>query len=136
MSDIQWAESYSVGIPSIDNQHKRLIELNNRLFHAIMEDRGRDMALEVLKELTKYVNYHFSYEEKLLTECGFDPAQLADHVEEHRALTSQVHDYLGAVDREDAIDLVVYDFLREWTAHHLKKTDSNYADFLKSRGIR
>ena len=135
MSDLQWTENYSVGIPSIDRQHKRLVELNNRLFHAIMEDRGRKMALDVLDELIKYVKYHFSYEEKLLTECGFDPALLTEHIAEHRQLTEQVHAYRQQAGQEDALDLMVYDFLRDWTTSHLKQTDSKYAKFLQQHGI-
>lgn len=135
MSDIQWMESYSVGVPSIDSQHRQLVELNNRLFHAIMEDRGRDIALDVLDELVKYVKYHFSYEEKLLAECGFDQTLLDEHIKEHRLLTEKVHSYRQNVGQEDSLDLMVYDFLRDWTTNHLKQTDGKYASLLQEHGI-
>lgn len=136
MSDILWMESYSVGVPSIDDQHKQLIELNNQLFHAIMEDRGRDVVLDVLGELAEYATRHFSHEEDLLNEYGFDPALLSEHVAEHRSLTEQVQDYLQGADQQSSLDLVVYDFLRDWTTNHLKETDSKYANFLQRHGVR
>ena len=136
MSDILWTDNYSVGVPSIDRQHKQLVELNNKLFHAIMEDRGEDAIQDVLRELAEYAKYHFSHEEKLLTEHGFDPNLLAEHIEEHSSFAKQVQDYLNGVKQQNSLDLLVYDFLRSWITDHLKQTDSNYARFLQTHGVQ
>jgi len=136
MSDIIWLESYSVGVPSIDDQHKQLIEINNKLFHAIMKERGRSVVMEVLGELAEYATDHFSHEENLLTEYGFDPALLSEHTAEHRSLTEQVQGYIQDAEQWSSLDLVVYDFLRDWTTNHLKETDSKYANFLQQHGAR
>ena len=136
MSDILWTDNYSVGVPSIDRQHKQLVELNNKLFHAIMEDRGEDAVQDVLRELAEYAMYHFSHEEKLLTEHGFDPILLAEHIEEHGSFAEQVQNYLNEVKQQNSLDLLVYDFLRGWITDHLKQTDSNYARFLQTHGVQ
>lgn len=136
MSDILWMDNYSVGVPSIDRQHRQLVELNNKLFHAIMEDKGPDVVLDVLDELAEFAAYHFAHEEELLTEHGYEPELLAAHIEEHRSLTRKVQEYLHDIRQRNSLDLVVYNFLRDWTTDHLKATDSKYAHFLQGQGAQ
>ncbi len=135
MAGIEWTESNSVGISSLDQQHKQLIALTNQLFQAIMEDRGRDVVIGVLDKLADYVKYHFSYEEELLTKYNFPADQREEHVKEHRALERQVHDFIKDIKNQNSLDLEVYDFLRNWTTNHLNTTDKKYTRLLKSHKV-
>lgn len=136
MGDIQWTDNFSVGIDSIDRQHRRLVELNDQLFQAIMNDKGMQVVMTVLEELTEYAVSHFDYEEALLNQFGFNPVLLAEHIEEHRSLAAQVQDYIRDLETRNSLDLKVYDFLRNWISNHLKETDSQYALFLQKHGVQ
>jgi hemerythrin-like metal-binding protein len=134
---LDWYESLSVGVPSIDEQHKRLIALTDRLFQAIMGDVGKTVMGDVLNELADYTVYHFEHEEQLLLEHGYPEDLFTEHRNEHQALTTKVHELIGEYERNaSCLDLTVYEFLRDWTTDHMKGTDSLYTDFLVARGVR
>ena len=56
---IEWNDSYLLGIPEIDNQHKKLLELANDLHEAAAgsEENYKLNMSKVLKKLTDYTVY-------------------------------------------------------------------------------
>lgn len=134
---ISWNACDSVGVPSIDEQHSELVQMTNDLFEAIMGDRGEVVVKGILEGLAKYVAYHFSYEEYLLSSHGYPVDDLEQHIEEHRTITTKLYDFMVKCNRnEDTVDLELYDFLREWMVGHLSTTDREYADFLQTKGVK
>ncbi|MGE4299785.1 MAG: bacteriohemerythrin [Desulfovibrionaceae bacterium] len=135
MAQIEWSEGLSVGVPSLDEQHKRLIFLTDVLFTSIMEDRGPEVVADVLRQLEEYATYHFRYEEELMVAHAYP--DFAAHVAEHAGMLRRVREYLEAAQRDPALlDIVVYDFLRNWTVTHLEKTDMRCGAFLVRCGVR
>ena len=63
MELISWTDEMSVNINEIDEQHKKLIELINNLFNAMLEGKAQDIINKTIDELINYANYHFSTEE-------------------------------------------------------------------------
>ncbi|MUM77669.1 bacteriohemerythrin [Pseudodesulfovibrio sp. F-1] len=136
-NQILWNEEDSVGVPSIDAQHKELVAITNRLFLSIVKDDASAAVLGILAELTRYAEQHFAHEEALLVEHGYPGDLLKPHIAEHESLTAQVHDFLRRASQDtDILDLEVYDFLRDWMTKHLQRTDRTYAEFLCARGAR
>lgn len=136
MYTIEWNDDHSVGIKAIDDQHKELVKITNTLFQAIMDDRGFDILMEVLRELEAYVKVHFDFEEELMRRHGYSPIGLKEHIEEHETLTKQVSDFVDQVAAAgDTLDMEVFDFLRDWTDSHLLETDMQYKDFFQYLSI-
>lgn len=136
MYHIEWNEDNSVGVLSIDEQHKELVAITNRLFQAIMDDKGFSILMKILNELEEYADVHFSYEEKLLKEHGYPEAEYQEHVVEHVELTQQVKDFIDMVEEAgETLDMEVFEFLRTWTDTHLSRTDKKYTTFLRSKGV-
>lgn len=132
---IVWTESNSVGVASLDEQHRRLVEVTNRLFQEIINDTGTEAVFAVLDEVARYAEYHFAHEEALLVEHGYPADELERHAAEHRALEAQVHELIARARQDNSlIDLEVYDFLRDWTNDHMHGSDKRYATFLAARG--
>ena len=137
MSYPDWADVLNIGLPSLDEQHKQLVSITNRLFQEIVRGTGIEVVFEILDELARYADSHFAYEESLLREHGFPADKLELHLAEHHALNAQVHDFVREARKNTGlIDLEVYDFLRGWMDDHLQRTDKGYAEFLSSRGVR
>lgn len=133
---IEWHDGNSVGVPSLDKQHKRLILLTNDLFEAIIAGESQSTVKTILEKIAEYVAYHFSYEEHLLTKHGYPVDELNRHIAEHRKLTTQVYEFMVKFNaQETTVDLELFDFLREWTGEHLNGTDKKYAQFLQSKGV-
>lgn len=134
MNEISWSDSDSVGVKEVDDQHKKLVTLTNTMFQAIMDDRGFEVLLSVLRELEEYVMYHFDYEEKLMAENGCPQEDLEIHVKEHRELTRQVSSFIDRFEREGGeLDIELFDFLRTWMDGHLSRTDKEFKQYFASR---
>ena len=71
MSTIKWSDEYSVGVKQIDDQHKNLVDLINRLFDAMSLGKGKEVLGGVFDELKKYTIIHFQTEERLMVVYGY-----------------------------------------------------------------
>lgn len=132
---IVWTdELLSVGIPEVDKQHKRLVDLLNSLDRAIREHHGSDVACAVLNELAEYTRVHFGTEEALMNASGyplFEPHRLM-----HEDLIRQVLDLQGKVaSGETRISFELLHFLKNWLTQHILGSDKKFgAYFAKSVG--
>ncbi len=135
MSLVTWSEKLSVGVPSIDNQHKKLVTLLNQLHDAMMAGKGRDTLGTVLKGLIEYTTTHFKYEEELFAKTGY--ADAAAHKKNHDDLVKTVLDIQKKYEQTGpaALTLQVMNFLKDWLTKHIQGTDMAYKDHLISKGV-
>ena len=64
MDFIKWNnETMGIGIMLIDNQHKELLKIINKLSSSIYNNSQQRDILEIIDELIHYADYHFSTEE-------------------------------------------------------------------------
>ena len=135
-----WKKEFELGIPSIDNQHKKLLEIGNRINDLLKnhddEDDNFDEIMTVIEELKEYTVYHFKTEEDLF--LRYDYPEYAEHKREHDAFI----DYVNSVDLS-SIDENQGAFLKEllkkivnWVFNHIITTDYLYKDFLISLGTK
>ena len=128
---IQWTDEYSVGVVHLDEQHKGLIMLINRL----AEEGHRSSVVEdTLDALDRYAREHFTAEETLLRAC--DDPDLDEHRRQHRAFEEwlsairQVHRFTTTT---DPFAETVNAFLRSWLVNHILETDMAYKPRLGGR---
>ncbi len=128
----EWKNEYSVGVPEIDAQHRRLLDIINQLHHA-MKMGGKPTAIvEVINELIGYTRYHFAYEERILEDSGY--ADLEEHRRKHRAMVAQVETFRdSAAEGKATLSLKLMGFLRDWLSKHILETDKQYSDHLADR---
>ncbi|MFN3247583.1 MAG: bacteriohemerythrin, partial [Leptonema sp. (in: bacteria)] len=88
MAFMEWTEEMDVGISEFNNHHKKLIELINRLFNAMSENKTKELLEQIFLELIDYTKYHFSAEEKLMIQLNYP--EYTRHKQEHETLTKQV----------------------------------------------
>lgn len=126
---------YSVGIASIDSEHKKLVDLLNQLWAEMMDRRGPQQLAATIDALIDYTAYHFSSEEKLMRVHRY-PDYTA-HCAEHNRLTSQVlamrDDYRSGRSRDPN---AMVTFLRQWILNHIMHTDKQYTSHLRTAGAR
>ena len=126
MGIMEWKEEYSVGIKEIDQQHKVLFEMANKLYDAMKTGKGKGVLEELLKELVKYTMYHFSAEEALFSKYGFSKAE--EHKKEHAELKTKVDKLLKDVDAgRTSITIDVFSFIKDWISVHILQKDKIYA---------
>jgi hemerythrin len=122
MSLIQWGVDFYTGLPDIDEQHRRLVALANRLADTPRSDA--DVLARAFEELRTYVIEHFSLEEKQMTEAQIDPEHLQYHMNAHALFAAKVTDLWGAYGRgADGTFEELLGFLKTWILQHILHTD-------------
>ena len=134
MAFVEWSDSLSVGNDTIDGQHKKLIELVNKLHQAMASGHGKEIITGVFDEMIAYTEYHFKTEEKAFDKYGYD--RIDEHKEQHREFVEKVGDlkkkYAGG---ELLITIETLKFLVDWISNHIKKADQLYMPLLKGREV-
>ena len=134
MAFIVWDEMYATGIGSIDDQHKHLISLLNRMFEALLQKRGKEEVSYVIEEMHRYAEYHFHTEESLMEKAEYP--DLVEHRVYHDAFISKVNDFSFKYNQNDeALCAEVTIFLTNWLNEHLSTIDQKYVPALKNAGI-
>ena len=90
MSLLAWSSVFSVGVAEIDNQHKKLVDMANRLNDAMKAGQGKEAIGKVLNELVSYTATHFAYEERLMDQHKYPMSP--EHKQEHKDLVKTVLD--------------------------------------------
>ena len=132
MDRIEWNDSYLLEIPEIDNQHKKLLKIANDLYEVLSNeaDTYKVEMSKVLKGLTDYTVYHFSFEEKFMRKYGYVGADA--HKLAHDGFIAEVNRQVKnlALDNRNA-GLAFYKFMVNWILVHIAKADHVWADFVR-----
>ncbi len=135
MAYFSWKDSYSVGIATFDEQHKRLISFIDELYQAMSQRRGDAAVVPILNNLVAYTKTHFAAEERAME--AFKYAGYPEHKQEHTALTLRVMDFVKQhQEGKAALSLEIGQFLKDWLTHHIVETDKQYGPYLASKGVK
>jgi len=129
-----WTKDLELGIPTIDEQHKKLVAMINSL-HRAVEKNDAAGAKRVLQELIEYTGYHFGTEEKFFDQYGYPETDA--HKTIHKKLVDKVLAFKRKFDAgEEFLSQELLNFLKDWLINHIGFTDRKYAPFLQSKGVR
>ena len=131
---ISWNEIYSLGIEKIDNQHKKLIEIINKLFDSFSEGKAEDIIPEIIKELTEYTQYHFKTEEELFEKYNYPEKE--SHTGRHNEFINNVKDWKEKLNNNNKeLPYELMEYLKKWMLQHILKEDKDYGKFFKEKNI-
>ena len=129
---ITWKSEYEIGVPAIDDQHKRLFAMLDNLTRPDEDIRHTELILE----LGRYIAEHFAYEADLMRKHTY-PKQ-AEHLAQHQGLAAQYHSMTEGIKATDAkavarTRMVVY----AWFTRHIlgDRMDKDLGLFLQRIGI-
>jgi hemerythrin len=128
---VDWDDRYSLGIPLIDAQHKRLIVITNDLHFACQASDGKldERFKEAVHNAVAYVQYHFSTEEKIMEKVKYP--DFAKHKKEHNDFVKEILTKVKEFEKGNIfvpISFVIY--LRDWVLTHIAITDIKMAAFI------
>jgi hemerythrin len=121
----------SVGDSYIDDDHRGLIHLINRL-HENAEIEGQfDILDDITERLLDYTAFHFRREEQVLHACGYP--DLAAHKAEHDQFTASIHENRDALKPETAAVTAraLAEYLKAWLNDHILVRDAAYKAVIK-----
>jgi hemerythrin len=134
MAYINWNETFSVKIDSIDAQHKKLIGMINAFYDSANRADNKEKLIALISEMKEYTHYHFTTEEKYMKQYTFSGYGV--HKLEHDQFIAKVLEFENkAKNSKLFLSLEVTSFLKSWILNHILEMDKQYSDFLKNRGI-
>ncbi|MEW6013478.1 MAG: bacteriohemerythrin [Elusimicrobiota bacterium] len=126
MNLIEWNKDYSVGIEKFDSEHKKLIEIINKLNEAMKSGRSKEILNDIISSLIKYTQTHFKSEEDFFKSVNYPEAQT--HGNCHRAFVLKVADFEKRFkSNQVGLGVDVMNFLKDWLINHIQKEDKKYS---------
>ncbi len=127
---MEWGKEFEIGVESMDNQHRRLVDLINELHEAMKVGRGDQQVGTVLEALIQYTKTHFTAEEALMAMHGCPDQE--EHRERHEEFVNQVLLLRqGRRSNRLGVGISTSVFLRNWLSKHIQGTDRKYAHYIQ-----
>lgn len=133
---VQWTDTLAVGMSLIDNEHKCLFEILNRL-GALTRDGGRSpedherAVRAVIEELFSYSHYHFGHEEELMLTYKYERYQI--HKKQHDNFISMISAIEGKRQAGENQLPELAQYVKTWILGHIAITDKALGEFLRMR---
>lgn len=126
---IPWGPSYMIGIKVVDQQHKVLVDLINKLHKTRMHGEDIKEMGAIFDELIAYTQTHFSDEEVLQQKAGYP--DYANHKQIHIKFVQKMRDFGDDLKtgKLQAADLMR--FLSDWLISHIQRIDTKYVPYMK-----
>ena len=123
-----WNENLDTGIAIIDEQHKKLVSLLNRLAAALARDNSIETN-DIFTELTHYAEFHFETEEAIWLEHFGDDSWLSSHQLSHSSFLPKVIELKNRENNKSQNEIIesIILFLIRWLAFHILDSDKRMA---------
>jgi hemerythrin len=143
---IAWREAMCVGDPTVDTDHKHLVDLINAFEIAIAGKIDHKKIARVLLGLVEYTGEHFAREEELQLAIRYPYYE--SHRRSHRDVLRKLSDLMGVYSTtpegpaRDGMVRDVATFLKEWLVDHIIQSDLRMKPYvlqmqaLKAEAIR
>lgn len=124
-----WSANFQTGIDEIDEQHKVLVKLINRLALHLSDESQSELLDETFNELADYAVYHFQCEERIWERFFPKESPIKGHKETHSNFISTL---TALKKEEETVELYqvtehLLSFLVNWLAQHILDSDMRMA---------
>ena len=127
-----WQDSYSVGIKTFDEQHRKLIDMTNELYSSYFETETLSSFVfrDIIRLLVDYIKHHFSTEEKVMEKINY--YKYREHKKEHvdfiKEVLAKVNDFHSG---KTNTSLPFVRFLKDWILHHIAVCDKEMGSHVR-----
>ncbi len=131
-SVFRWTQAIRVDGGIIDAEHRHLIAVARRLFETIDPESEPAEACKVVRELFKYIEYHFRKEEQLMHQCSYldDKAHKEAHAEIIEKMNAAMKNNANLPDLIETIREIV----KQWVFHHITVEDRKLGLHIETHG--
>jgi len=127
---VEWDDDYSVGVPLMDEQHKKLIMMINDLFQrSVSGSTSSSLTFAMaVKDAAEYTKIHFKIEETYLEKVGYPG--LPEQKKQHETFMAEVLSTFEKYKKGEAMPLDLVRFLKKWLLNHIAVMDKQYTAYL------
>jgi hemerythrin-like metal-binding protein len=131
---IEWRTSYSVGVEDLDSQHRKLLELINKIGDAAGTGLSRESCFAVLNAMIRYAQEHFTTEERYLEKNSY-PKYL-EQKGAHEKFVQETFTMAQELDEEGLLTLGgITIYLEDWYQDHILGFDQDYRAFFEKQPV-
>ncbi len=125
MLTFKWGKSYETKIESIDEQHKNLVAMINKLGENLQSDAvlSPEMLEKYFKNISLYAKVHFADEENCMKTFSIDERHQQVHKKAHTMFLQEATRLYNAISKNSIGAEVLFNFLSSWLAIHILGTD-------------
>ena len=134
MDEIKWTDDFSIENNRIDEQHKKLIVLLNRMLKNPSAKTDSETVSDVLTEMTVYSKEHFRTEEELMQK--FNVPKLEKHKLRHREYRIKTANFcVSTINGIETVPEEILIFLKDWWIKHILEEDMEYKPYLAEKSV-
>jgi hemerythrin len=123
MSLIEWKDEFSVGVTSVDLEHRELIEMINDLHELMGKDAGYDRVVASLGDIYAQISAHFALEEKYMRDTNY--VHYRPHKDNHEELLDELRDIMDRVEDDGSYhEQRLSRALERWFGDHFRTHDA------------
>jgi hemerythrin len=121
---LRWEAGFDIGLAAIDDQHRGLVELANRLLEYPEATMRDEAVVDILTALGKALDKHFRSEEVIMHQFGMPARQLAEHVHAHNRILDQYAELnITAAGGASYRAADIFTQVIDWVGHHMVDYD-------------
>jgi hemerythrin-like metal-binding protein len=136
MALFTWSDKYSVGNSAMNDHHKNLFNILNKLYDLDESDIKFNIG-HILNDLISYTEYHFREEEILMEKAQY--VGLASQKNAHCEFVNRLKEYRDKVKNNADMSIFVANEVAmtatEWLKVHILKMDKDYEKSLRDAGL-
>ena len=123
-----WSENLDTGHKNVDKQHRKLVNLLNRLARALVNNH-EVLINQAFDELADYAEYHFREEEAYWKDYFGNDSWYTLHHKSHESFLPQVLEMREKKQDKNDDDVIeeIVNFLIKWLAFHIIDSDKRMA---------
>jgi hemerythrin-like metal-binding protein len=130
MIDLQWKDEYSLGIPAVDLQHKRIFDCFITITEEGLAKNDPLLADISTVHLADLIQDHFALEESVMRKLGYPELELERHVEEHRNYHGDMRDLAqNSLRTKGSLSREKIKAAQKRFREHIMSSDKKYVNF-------
>jgi hemerythrin-like metal-binding protein len=128
-----WDQSLAIGIPALDEHHKAIIDILNKLMENPDAALHSESAVDSLTDLTRILDLHFSIEEAYMKRLGMPEQELAEHQKRHTEILEQCAQLnVASYANRDLKVRNIASQIHQWAIDHVIEYDFNIKNYLRT----
>lgn len=130
MKEIEWNESFYTGVRKLDDQHKKIIDMINKLIEMGDLEVNSESISNTLQKMTEYSQEHFDTEEKFMLEYNYP--EYSTQKEQHREFIKKTAIFcFETMNYKTSVPKEILIYLKEWWVSHILASDMKYKSFFE-----
>lgn len=132
MTLLTFKPEYSVGIESMDHEHRQLIRLINEIYEEMKDRKDPESVEQFLGDIHAAIAAHFALEERLMQNAGF--GEYDAHKADHEDLLEQIRALMDIFDQDNDRGIgLLQERLSGWFSDHFSTFDARLHGLLPQR---